>query len=92
MGFSEEARKEIIGKLNDRVKMRACTLCQTNSWTLADGFAPLALQEDFAGLTIGGPALPCVALVCNNCGNTYLINLINLGLRDLVDRLQAAHK
>ena len=83
-----EARDEIIAALNERIRITACPLCGTNGWTLADGFAPLALQESFFGFRVGGPVLPCVALVCNNCGNTHLINLLNIGLRHLVEKLQ----
>ena len=27
--------------------------------------------------------MPCAALVCDNCGNTHLINLLALGQMDL---------
>ena len=90
--FSEETRREILSTLHERIKIPACPLCGTNTWTLADGFIALPLQEGFSAFEVGGPALPCVALVCNNCGNTYLINLLNIGLRPLVERLQLSLK
>lgn len=90
--FSEETRNEILNTLHKRIKIPACPLCGTNTWTLADGFVALPLQEDFFAFAVGGPVLPCVALVCKNCGNTYLINLLNIGLRHLVERLQLSAK
>jgi len=88
--FTEQTRNEIIATLNERIKIPACPLCSTNKWTLADGFVALPLQPDFTAWTVGGPVLPCVALVCNSCGNTYLINIMNIGLRHLVEKLQVA--
>jgi len=89
--FTEEVRSEIWDALNKRRRL-PCPLCETNDWTLADGFLPLALQEDFYTHRVGGPALPCVALVCNHCGNTHLINLLTIGLGYLVEKLQMATK
>ena len=85
--FSEETRREILSTLHERIKIPACPLCGTNTWTLADGFVALPLQEGFSA-TFAVGVLPCVALVCNHCGNTYLINVLNIGLRHLVERLQ----
>ena len=90
--FTEETRNEILNTLHKRIRIPACPLCGTNAWTLADGFVALPLQGDFSAFTVGGPVLPCVALVCNNCGNTYLINVLNIGLRHLVERLQLSAK
>ena len=90
--FTEETRNEIIAALNERIRITACPLCGTNGWTLAEGFAPLALQGGFYGFQVGERVLPCVALVCNNCGNTHLINLLNIGLRHLVEKLQVPVK
>ena len=91
-GFSGEIREEILRTLQERIKIQACPLCGTNTWTLADGFVALPVQEGFSAFEVGGPALPCVALVCNNCGNTYLINVLNIGLRHLVERQQLSAK
>ena len=88
--FTEETRKEIIDALNQRLRPGKCPLCQTSAFTLADGFVPLALQEDFLAFRAGGPILPCVALVCNQCGNTWLVNLLTIGLGHLVEILQEA--
>ena len=92
MTLSQEARSEILAVLNDRIKGSACQLCHTSAWTLADGLVSVGLQEDFSAFQVGGPALPCVALVCNNCGNTCLINLMTIGLRHLTEKLQVQAK
>ena len=47
-------------------------------------FVYLTLQPDFGGVYVGGTGgLPSVALVCSNCGNTHLLNLVVLGLGHL---------
>ena len=92
MKLSNEMRNEIMSALDSRLKEAACQLCRKNSWTLADGFVPLGLQEDFSTFQVGGPVLPLVALVCSNCGNTCFINLISLGLRHLAETPQMQAK
>ena len=92
MGLREDARSQILAAVGSRMETASCQLCRANSWTLADGFVSLGLQEDFASFQVGGPALPCVALVCNNCGNTCLINLMTIGLQHLTDRVQVQEK
>jgi len=31
-------------------------------------------------LILGGPVIPVIPVVCNNCGNTILVNAITAGL------------
>ena len=60
-----------------------CPLCGNLKWTLVEGFVYVTLQPDFAGTYVGTGGLPSVALVCANCGNTHLLNLVVLGLGHL---------
>lgn len=86
MGFAEDDRNQILAALRSRIQTAGCHLCRTTSWTLADGFVSVGIQDDFSSFRIGGAALPCVALVCNNFGNTCLINVMALGLRHLAEQ------
>ena len=62
-------REKIAQKLNEKGATRPCHRCGQNAFTVLEGFSNIHLQEDFnAGLVIGGPAVPVIHIVCNNCG------------------------
>jgi hypothetical protein len=96
MKWSDEARARILKAFLTRMPRQAlgpCPLCQTLSWGLEDGFVGLAGSTEMIGQPLGAQqssyasqdlVLPMAALVCTNCGNTYLINLMYLGLKDLL--------
>ncbi|MFC2069180.1 hypothetical protein ACFLTP_09290 [Chloroflexota bacterium] len=44
------------------------------------------IQKDVKQIKLKGPFLPCIPVTCTNCGNTHLLNLITLGLKDLVEK------
>lgn len=86
MAFSQFEQKQIIDAIKQRFpQMPRCSLCANNNWTLADGYVSLTLQDDLSSWSVGGPSLPSVALICNHCGKTELMNLLMLGLTDLVE-------
>jgi len=87
MNDFSNVRSQILGRLNELSVTGRCPLCAQQKWTLAEGLIWIPLQEDFFGVSTGGPGLPMVALVCANCGNTQFINLITIGLESLVRAL-----
>ena len=76
----------IIAKIAERAGGRVgpCSVCRTEKFTLTDGFALISISDQPNLVQLGGQTLPSVALVCTNCGNTLLINLLLLGMHDLV--------
>lgn len=62
-------------------------MCRHKAWTIADGIINLNIGTGFTypGYTPVFPdtVMPCVALVCGNCGHTELLNLFSLGLEDI---------
>jgi hypothetical protein len=82
----EEDSARIIRAIYDRVPLAKCSFCHAENFTLADGFVRLDLSEFRSSvIKIGGvPSLPTVALICQKCGNTMLLNLMILGLGDLL--------
>jgi hypothetical protein len=83
MNLSDAQRTQIALALRNKGlgQHGRCSLCNHNGWTLAAGFVMLSLQASpSAGLVIGGPSLPLVALTCDNCGHTLLVNIKVLGL------------
>jgi hypothetical protein len=67
-----------------------CPFCQTNNFTLSDGQVQLVVSEmgSTQYIVVGQlKTLPSIALVCQHCGNTLLLNMIVLGLGDLMRSL-----
>jgi ribosomal protein L37E len=62
-------RKEVADKLNSKGATLPCHRCGRKEFTVLEGFSSISLQNDLSGgLVIGGPAVPVVHIVCNNCG------------------------
>lgn len=60
-----------------------CGFCGQNELTLLNGVVNLVVSDWITPpqLALGDArVLPCVALICNVCGNTYLLNVSRLGL------------
>lgn len=81
--LTQQAVEQINRALSLRNAPRPCALCQKpNTWVMTRGFVTLTLVGD---MNVFGMAqdVPCVGLVCTNCGNTHLIDLATLGLSNL---------
>jgi predicted nucleic-acid-binding Zn-ribbon protein len=84
MALSPEQKDKILDRIKERTQtIRKCVVCGNNTWELSDGF--FSMQENLSKLNLGGRGQPCVAVTCNNCGNTNLLNLMVLGLGDLIE-------
>jgi len=59
-----------------------CSVCQRNEWQV---FGKIFQMRQFR--MAGGIVIPCVMIVCTNCGNTHLFNAISLGIIDGEGRL-----
>lgn len=83
MFFTPEFSNAIIQAF-DKIAGRSatCPLCHNQQFTVGDGFALIELYGSYPTFLMGGKTdkgIPCAALVCTKCGNTFLINLITLG-------------
>src|ERR1700735_3371807 len=87
-GFTAEQQRQIIEALNR--KIRGCSACGLNStWRLVtEGIInmpvspPLPFQAfppTYYG-TFPSQGLPCVGLICTNCGHFQFHSVIQLGL------------
>jgi len=61
--------------VNAKWRNKECRLCGKNAWA-APQLVSLQVQPVLGSYVIGGTQLPTAAVVCTNCGNTELINLI----------------
>lgn len=60
--------------LNNAGAKNVCYLCEHTMWAPSDDFYYLASCKD------DNVIIPNIALVCDNCGNTVLINAVKAGL------------
>ncbi len=66
--ISQEKKREIASRLNVRIQELTCPMCHQHGFVIADGFFSHYLQEDIKDVSIGGPSIPTIAIVCTNCG------------------------
>lgn len=88
MKLTREIGERIIARLLERIpnrKMLPCVICAQTQWSLEEGFVTLVLGAEPGKIYLEGGALPNVALMCRVCGNTHLLNLLALGLSDLIE-------
>lgn len=79
--LTNDRKKEIIQRLASRVEKMKCPMCQSEKFTLLDGYITDIVKEDYSKIVIGQVTMiPSVALVCNNCGFISQHSLGALGL------------
>ncbi|MBR4823890.1 MAG: hypothetical protein IKZ86_03765 [Spirochaetaceae bacterium] len=78
--ISQEKKQEIIQALNSKQFNIRCPMCGKNSFTLADAYIRLELQDDLHNINLGGPSIPTASIICTNCGFVSLHALGILGL------------
>ncbi len=82
MKYNKKIEEKILDKIDKVVKTKKvmCPLCKKGSFTMAKGFVSMIILDKFPeGISIGGPHLPNIAIVCTTCGNTMFLNLKVLG-------------
>ena len=86
MKFTDEVLRRIAAVINERTRNRdtLCPVCDTNEWTIADGFVYFPVQDNINVMRVGGRGMPCLAMTCSACGNTQFLNMLTLGLGDLL--------
>lgn len=68
MPFTSSTRYDIIAALEARGANKPCPRCYVNSWNLVDGFVNHPMSDIPGQLILGGPSIPVVVVVCDNCG------------------------
>ncbi len=67
--MSDENKKKAIDSLNKKGVKKVCPMCGNNNFVIADGYFNQTMQGNLqAGIIIGGPSIPTVAIICTNCG------------------------
>lgn len=80
MTLSKEETDTLLEHINDKWEVPNCRYCGENEWS-ASGKIFLRLSKE-GELDLTGESQPTAPLVCMNCGNTVLINLVVAGVFD----------
>jgi hypothetical protein len=78
----EEITQRVLDRLTERVgEYKPCVVCGQQDWLIQDLYTviPLTGNPNTFQQPSYGAILPSVPLICQNCGNTHLINLLVLG-------------
>lgn len=80
--LSEERKREIISRLQERGVNKACPMCGRGQWSLMGGYFNHPLQTQLDGLKLS-KSVPSVIVICNHCGFISQHALGTLGLLPL---------
>ncbi|GEM_PF-696455 len=86
MNWDEATAQDFIKKLEEAVKRKRgggdfpCPLCTNNEWEVPPGFTISTLQSELPNLSLGGPSIPSIPIICKNCGFLAQIALGPLGM------------
>lgn len=78
--FSEEKRKRIVKILEEKGVRSCCPMCGNKSFILPEGYFINTIQPDFKGISLGGPGIPTIAIICKQCGFMSQHSAVLLGL------------
>lgn len=78
--LSKEQKEIIIKKLAEKGVKASCPMCGNNHFVLADAYFTNILQTQLNSISIGGPNIPTIAIICSNCGFISQHALGSLGL------------
>ncbi len=67
--------QKFIEHLKEKWAGRPCQMCGGANWNVQRTVFEIR-EFDKGSLTVGGPVIPVVPVVCNNCGNTVMVNAI----------------
>ena len=64
----QEEQDRIVAALKQKGATRPCPRCNANAFALLGGYFNHAIEPRLGGMSIGGPSIPTVVVVCSNCG------------------------
>lgn len=77
--LNKEEADKLVAYLKEKWKGKSCPMCQTGNWIVQDNCFQIT-QYNAVAFVIGGPVIPIIPVICNNCSNTLLINAILAGV------------
>jgi hypothetical protein len=82
MKLNKEQQDKLIEKLNRFWKNKTCEVCGQQNWMIDDTL--FELREFHGGRTVlgSGAIKPLITISCTSCGNTKMMNAIQMELVD----------
>lgn len=66
--MTEKQKQNILQRIHEKIPVLECPMCHHGSFTIVDNYVSMTLMEDYRNVKMAGKAVPCVMIVCNNCG------------------------
>lgn len=82
MKWTDDIGRKVASNIIQVGQGLVCPLCRRSSWIVSQGFVSLLVEPDPEVYRGAGRRLPCVAITCDTCGNTLLINLLQHGFKE----------
>lgn len=88
--MTADQKSNIVKILSERGANRPCPRCNNNNFTLLEGYFNQSIQPTInAGIMLGGPSIPSIVVICNNCG---YISQHALGILGLLPKEDTKHE
>lgn len=79
--LSLKQREQVAAYINGKAPLIGkCPTCGDRRWGLLDHFVHIPIFHNNGSFVVGGPSYPNIGLICQNCGNTQLINAVAAGI------------
>ena len=66
--LSKEDKQVIISKILEIIPNIECPICHNKQFIIADGYFNSSIQGNLNGMSLGGPSIPSIGIICNRCG------------------------
>ncbi len=67
--MNPDQKEKIVKILSERGANNPCPRCNNKNFTLLEGYFNQSIQMTInAGITLGGPSIPSLVVICTNCG------------------------
>ncbi len=78
----KEKKEEIVKALQAKIPILKCPMCSSAStwFTMTEGYFLNSMQSDLSSVHLGGPAIPTIGIICDNCGFVSQHAIGGLGL------------
>ena len=83
MALTDRQKQTIQNSLQGKIR-GGCPLCGQMNWTLGDELVSANTTSIQGGMAIGGPFIPMVQMVCQNCGfvSHHAVGALGIDLRN----------
>ena len=78
MPLNQQDAEKVQDWLNSKGAKATCPACGQSTWSIGDVIAPPVMQG--GNISMGGPSVPMVQVICNHCANISLYAAVPMGV------------